>query len=979
MNTPKHDTTIDRYQTLQTILAEKIPTQRIITGEPERLAYGTDASFYRLIPKIVLRLKSLDEVIFAIQQCSTLSIHFTFRAAGTSLSGQAVSDSVLITLTDDWRGYEITSEGNKIRLQPGVIGADANRYLLPYQRKIGPDPASINTCKIGGIAANNASGMCCGTAQNSYKTVDSMKVVFTDGSILDTSDSHSIARFKETRSDIVTGLQALAKQTQENITLSEKITHKYRLKNTTGYALNALVDFQDPIEILEHLMIGSEGTLGFIADITYNTVVEHPFKASTLLTFASIEEASQAVTIIADTPVAAVEMMDGRSLRSVADQPGMPAFIQHLDLEAAALLIEVHASHGADLLHSNAAVMDALCDFTIIESVPFTTDPSTVATLWGIRKGMFPAVGAVREVGTTVIIEDVAFPVENLAAGVRDLQQLFDRYQYNEAIIFGHALEGNLHFVFTQGFDSEKEIQRYGQFMDDVAELVAVKYQGSLKAEHGTGRNMAPYVELEWGRDGYQLMQQIKALFDPHGLLNPGVIINDNPHSHIENLKPMPAADDLIDRCIECGFCEPVCPSRTLTLSPRQRIVLYREIQRRRSVANSSANNHSHEASPTATNESDAQLEQAFKYQGLDTCAATGLCADRCPVGINTGELVKQLRTAHYQKFQPIAKWTADHFTTTTTIARFGLKSSALAANLLGNNRAENLAQGLRKLSKNRTPVWWAETPTANKHSHSNTALNASSTIIASSATGASSPILTDKKVVYLPSCASRNMGTQPKAKDQRSLSDVTLSLMEKAGFDIIFPEALSDQCCGMPYDSKGMVDIATQKSAQLEASLWQASEEGRYPVLMDTSPCAKRSIEQFTKPLNITEPVGFVSRYLLPHLSLVPVNESVMLHVTCSARRMGLEQNMLKLAQQCASRVIVPEHIQCCGWAGDKGFTTPELNEAAVAPLKKQVPADCQRGFSNSITCEIGLAHHSGIPYQSILYLVDEAAEPQL
>ncbi|MGF1750129.1 FAD-binding and (Fe-S)-binding domain-containing protein [Vibrio cionasavignyae] len=959
MSPPKHDSTIDRYQTLQTILAKEIPTQRIITGEPERLAYGTDASFYRLIPKMVLRLKSLDEVIFAIQQCATLNIHFTFRAAGTSLSGQAVSDSVLITLTDDWRGHEIKNDGYKIRLQPGVIGADANRYLAPYQRKIGPDPASINTCKIGGIAANNASGMCCGTAQNSYKTVDSMKVVFADGSILDTSDSHSIARFKETRSDIVTGLQTLAKQTQENVTLSEKISHKYRLKNTTGYALNALVDFHEPIEILKHLMIGSEGTLGFIADITYNTVIEHPFKASTLLTFASIEEASQAVTIIAETPVAAVEMMDGRSLRSVAEQPGMPAFIQHLDLEAAALLIEVHASHDDDLQRSNAMVMEALSDFTVIESVPFTSDPSTVATLWGIRKGMFPAVGAVREVGTTVIIEDVAFPVENLAAGVRDLQQLFDRYQYNEAIIFGHALEGNLHFVFTQGFDSEKEIQRYGQFMDDVAELVAVKYQGSLKAEHGTGRNMAPYVELEWGRDGYQLMQQIKALFDPHGLLNPGVIINDNPHSHIENLKPMPAADDLINRCIECGFCEPVCPSRTLTLSPRQRIVLYREIQRRRSVASFSANSHNHETSSITINESDAQLEQAFKYQGLDTCAATGLCAERCPVGINTGELVKQLRTAHYKKYQPIAKWTAQHFATTTSIARVGLKTSTLAANLIGNERIENLAQGLRKLSHNRTPAWLAETPTA----HVNKTL-------------ASSSRQSDKKVVYLPSCASRNMGTQPKAKDQRPLSEVTMSLLTKAGYDIILPEALTEQCCGMPYDSKGMVELAAQKSAQLEESLWQASKEGKYPVLMDTSPCAKRSIEQFTRPLNISEPVGFVSRYLLPHLSLVPINESVMLHVTCSARRMGLEHSMIQLAQQCAESVIVPEHIQCCGWAGDKGFTTPELNEAAVAPLKEQVPSDCQRGYSNSITCEIGLAHHSGIPYQSILYLVDEAAK---
>ncbi|MGR2846021.1 FAD-binding and (Fe-S)-binding domain-containing protein [Vibrio vulnificus] len=936
------------YQKLAAVFATRIEQARIITQEAKRLAYGTDASFYRLVPKIVLRLKDLQEVIFAIQSCRELHVPCTFRAAGTSLSGQAVSDSVLITLTDDWRGHEIVDDGNKIILQPGVIGADANRYLAPFQRKIGPDPASINTCKIGGIAANNASGMCCGTAQNSYRTVDSMKIVFSDGTILNTADEASIAAFKQSHASLISGIEALCHQVADNKELSDKIKHKYRLKNTTGYALNALVDYQDPIEVIEHLMIGSEGTLGFIAEITYNTVIEHPNKASALLVFATIEEACRAVTTLSKLPVAAVELMDGRALRSVADKAGMPSFIQSLDLEAAAILVESHASCQTTLDLQCKSVMDALAEYTIIESVPFTSDAATVATLWGIRKGMFPAVGAVREVGTTVIIEDVAFPVENLANGVRDLQALFDRYQYGEAIIFGHALEGNLHFVFTQGFDSQTEIDRYGKFMDEVAELVAVKYQGSLKAEHGTGRNMAPYVELEWGREGYQLMQQIKTIFDPQGLLNPGVIINDNPHSHIENLKPMPAADPLVDRCIECGFCEPVCPSRTLTLSPRQRIVLYRELQRRvRAGEQVQA----------------SELEKVFEYQGIDTCAATGLCADRCPVGINTGDLVKKLRTAKYEKFTPIAKWTADHFSTTTAIARSGLRANQLASQVIGAPTVGKLTNGLRSLTKGSTPIWYPEYPTANQHSLGNTVF----------------PITaTEKKVVYMPSCASRNMGQQADAPDQRSLTEVTLSLIKKAGYEVIIPAQLSNQCCGMPYDSKGMNEIATNKAKQLEEVLWQASREGTYPVLMDTSPCAKRSIEQFSQPIEVLEPTGFVSKYLLPHLDITPLNETVMLHVTCSSRRMGLENAMITLANACTSRVIVPEHIQCCGWAGDKGFTTPELNAAAVHPLKAQVPSDCQRGFSNSRTCEIGLSHHSGIPYQSILYLVDEASSPR-
>jgi D-lactate dehydrogenase len=933
------------YDALITQLSTRIDAERIITQEAKRLAYGTDASFYRLVPKVVLRLQDLNEVVFAIQSCRTFGIHCTFRAAGTSLSGQAISDSVLITLTDDWRGHTIVDHGDKIRLQPGVIGADANRYLAPFKRKIGPDPASINACKIGGIAANNASGMCCGTAQNSYRTVDSMTLVFADGLILNTADPSSIAAFKTARPELIDGIENLCQETLDNSALTDRIRHKYRLKNTTGYSLNALIDYQDPIKVIEHLMIGSEGTLGFIAEITYNTVIEHDYKASALLVFSDIEQASQAVSTIAHSPVAAVEMMDGRALRSVADKAGMPEFIATLNLETSALLIESHASNKHSLDKQCNEVMKALQPFTIIESVPFTSEPKTVATLWGIRKGMFPAVGAVREVGTTVIIEDVAFPVESLADGIRDLQALFDQYHYDEAIIFGHALEGNLHFVFTQGFEQQSEIDRYGAFMDDVADLVAVKYQGSLKAEHGTGRNMAPYVELEWGKDGYQLMQKIKALFDPERLLNPGVIINDDPHAHLQHLKPMPAADDLVDRCIECGFCEPVCPSRTLSLSPRQRIVLYRELQGRRARGETVAA---------------SELEQVFEYQGIDTCAATGLCAERCPVGINTGDLVKKLRTAKYAKFTPIAKWTADHFTTTTTLTKIGLSGNHIATKILGNPRVAAITNRLRKATNGKTPQWLPEIPQANRYP-----LHHAVGRLATS----------ERKVVYMPSCASRSMGQQADAPDQRSLTEVTLSLLEKAGFEVILPARLTDQCCGMPYDSKGMTEIADQKASQLEEALWQATAQGQYPVLMDTSPCAKRSIGHLTQPLEILEPTGFASKYLLPHLTIDPLKETVMLHITCSARSMGLETEMLNLAKACTSNVIVPEHILCCGWAGDKGFTTPELNAAAVHPLKEQVPSDCTRGFSNSRTCEIGLSHHSGIPYQSILYLLDEVS----
>ena len=571
----------------------------------------------------MLRVESEDEVAAILSAAYREQVPVTFRAAGTSLSGQAISDSVLLVLGDNWNGREIRADGAQIRLQPGVIGAQANAWLAPFGRKIGPDPASINACKIGGIVANNASGMCCGTAQNSYHTLAGLRLLLADGTRLDSEDPASVAAFRASHGELLERLAELGRETRANAELAAKIRHKYRLKNTTGLSLNALVDYDEPLDSLTHLMVGSEGTLGFISAVTYDTVPEHPHKASALLVFPTVETCCTAVAVLKRQPVSAVELLDRRSLRSVENMQGMPEWVKSLSAGACALLIESRAASRTLLHEQLGRIMASIAEYPLEKQVDFSEDPAVYNQLWRIRKDTFPAVGAVRETGTTVIIEDVTFPVERLAEGVNRLIELFDKHRYDEAILFGHALEGNLHFVFTQGFDSPEQIARYSAFMDDVAHLVAVEYGGSLKAEHGTGRNMAPFVELEWGEDAYRLMWQLKRLLDPRGILNPGVVLSNDPQSHLKNLKPLPAADEIVDKCIECGFCEPVCPSRGLTLTPRQRIVLWRDIQAKRAGVDTTA------------------LERDYRYQGIDTCAATGLCAQRCPVNINTGELIR--------------------------------------------------------------------------------------------------------------------------------------------------------------------------------------------------------------------------------------------------------------------------------------------------------------------------------------------------
>ncbi len=915
-----------------------IPAERRFDDPLSTLAFGTDASFYRLIPKLVVRVESEAEVIALLKLAHAENVPVTFRAAGTSLSGQAISDSVLIVLGDNWNGREIRNGGEQIRLQPGVIGANANAVLAPFQRKIGPDPASINAAKIGGIVANNSSGMCCGTAQNTYKTLAGLRVVLADGTVVDSEDAASVAAFRQSHAALLEQLAELGRETRANTELAAKIRHKYRLKNTTGFSLNALVDYDEPLDILNHLMVGSEGTLGFISAVTYDTVPDHPHKASALVVFPDVETCCLAVPVLKQQPVSAVELLDRRSLRSVEHKAGMPEWVKELSPTACALLIESRAATQSLLHEQINLIMTSIAHFPVEKQVDFSEDPVVYNQLWKIRKDTFPAVGAVRQTGTTVIIEDVTFPVERLAEGVNRLIELLDKHRYDEAILFGHALEGNLHFVFTQGFDDPAQVARYEAFMGEVAQLVAVEFGGALKAEHGTGRNMAPFVELEWGSEAYALMWKIKRLLDPSGILNPDVVLSEDPDIHLKNLKPMPAADEIVDKCIECGFCEPVCPSNGLTLTPRQRIVIWRDIQARKRAGVDTT-----------------EIERLYHYHGVETCAATGLCAQRCPVGINTGDLVRKLRGREASK-TGTANWLADHFSTAVQGTRFMLHAANGAHIILGTKRLAKLSATMTNASKGRVPQWTPATPQPLQRLH------------------LPKPAVQDERprVVYLAACVSRAMGPAARDQEQEPLLDKTRSLLEKAGYQVIFPEQLNDLCCGQPFASKGYAEQGERKRQEMLDALLKASRGGLDPIYCDTSPCTLRLVQGLTdQRLDMYDPVRFIRTHLLDKLEFVPQDKPIAVHVTCSTQHLGEAQALIDIARRCANEVVIPEGIHCCGFAGDKGFTTPELNEHALRSLKNAVQI-CEEGISTSRTCEIGLSRHGEIDYHGLVYLVD-------
>jgi D-lactate dehydrogenase len=936
---------------LRDSLAAIVGPDRVLDRPVDLIAFASDASFYRLIPKAVAFAGSVEDVRGLFRLSHEQKIPMTFRAAGTSLSGQSVSDGILVEVARNWRGIQVLDGGAKVKVQPGVIGAHVNHALKFFKAKMGPDPASINTCTVGGILSNNSSGMCCGVSQNAYHTLESLTFVLPSGTVIDTATPDADERFRTAEPALAQGLLKLKAELQSNPPLAARIRSKYLTKNTTGYSLNAFIDFDRPVDIFRNLLVGSEGTLAFIAEAVLKSVPDLPVKVTAFLIFPDLHAACASIVPLRDAGAAALELLDRASLKSVENQAGIPPGIKTLPEGAAALLVEFQGRDESVRAELERIALATTAGLNLMEPARFTHDPVEQALFWKIRSGTFPSVGSVRKRGTTVLIEDVAFPIERLADAAVDLTKLFAKHGYDEGIIFGHAKDGNLHFVITQSFNDQTAVDRYSRFIDDVVELVVKKYDGALKAEHGTGRNMAPFVEAEWGPEAKAVMEQLKDLVDPLRLLNPGVILNADPKCHLADLKPMPGVEEEVDKCIECGYCEPKCPSRELTLTPRQRIVVRREMARLEA-------NHEDPALLSS-------LQEAFPYMALDTCAVDGLCATACPVSIDTGQLTKRFRRAsHSPRAQKIALSVARNFATIEPVMRVALRTGHLVQSIFGPKVMPFITRLLKPIGSGHQ--WSPEMPKAAKAPLPKTSLKGA-------------------QAIYFPACISRLMGHLPGEPTDLSLVEALVKVSERAGVPVHIPQDVEGTCCGVPFSSKGF-DLAHKFTVNRAIEkFWEWSQEGLLPVVMDTSPCTHGVITsrayltpenqaKFDK-LKILDSTAFAHDVLLPRLKVNRKVGSVVLHPVCSVTKMNLLPKLEGVAAACADTVVVPRDAGCCGFAGDRGFMLPELTASATKHEASEVKAQSFDGYyASSRTCEVGMTRSTGEIYRSFLYLLESA-----
>ncbi len=929
-------------QPLRGDLERLLGPERVLGKAGDLVKYASDASPYRLFPQAVVVAREAGDVAKVLAYGREQDIPVTFRAGGTSLNGQGQSDGILVDVRRHFGGVAVEEDGAIARVKPGTVLGHANRVLAPHGTKLGPDPASTDIACVGGVIANNSGGMRCGTARDSYSTVRSMTLVLPSGTTIDTAAVDAEERFAEAEPELAAGLAAIRDEIRADEALSARIRRKFEIKNTTGYRLCAFLDADQPLDMFRRLVVGSEGTLAFVAEAVFETVPLPARTTTAWVHFPDIDQAIDPVRELVDAGATAVELMVAPALITAAwNMVGAPQEWKELPPESAVLLVEFGAGDAAALDAYVAAAGEIFASRETIRPVEFTREPEGIELAWRVREGLHGLIGKLRLPGTALIVEDVCVPPERIAEGARDLQALLGEHGFLPGVA-GHASAGNLHFMLTPDFAKQEDLDRYEAFMTGLVDLIVDKYDGSLKAEHGTGINMAPYVEREWGEKATELMWRIKRLADPDGVLSPGVILNRDHGAHLRNLKTTPPIEESATTCVECGFCEPVCPSRNLTTTPRQRIVLRREMARQ----------------PTGSPVQRALLEE-FEYEALETCAADGSCQLACPVGIDTGLFVKEMRKRrHTERAENLALATAKRWGTVEGASRAGLRLGPLARR---SERGKALPPPApRKLS---------------------------------------ATIHTGAAAVYVPSCTNRIFGSPadgPKTSKDRAesaprswLVEALVEVSARAGLPVWIPEDVVGSCCGLPWSSKGFGEAHRHKANEMVERLWLWSGAGALPIVVDAASCtssiaapgegvlSEYNAECLAK-LEILDSVAWAHDRLLPWLEVSEKVDSATVHPTCATRHMGLTHRLEALAEALADDVFVPPTATCCGFAGDRGISHPELTAAATAPEANEVAGrHFAARLSSNRTCEIGLERATGEPYESVILLLERLTRP--
>ncbi|MGY1777260.1 FAD-binding and (Fe-S)-binding domain-containing protein [Geodermatophilus sp. SYSU D00804] len=477
-----------------------------------RALYSSDGSLYRVLPRAVVRPRDADEVVAALEVCRTLGVPLTMRGAGTSIAGNAVGTGVVVDTSRYLdRVHVVDAEARTAVIDPGVVQARLQLAARPHGLRFGPDPSTANRCTVGGMIGNNA----CGSRALGYgRTSDNvvgLDVVTGTGQRLRLTSGAAV---DGTGSGVVEDLRALVGR--ELATIRTELGRFGR--QVSGYSLEHLLP-EHGFDVTRAL-VGSEGTLAVVLGATVRLVADAPYRGLVVLGYPSMAGAADATPGLLRHGPTAVEGLDERIVQRLRDVPA--AVVPDLPRGAGWLIVEVTGDTVAEVEAKGAGVV---ADAGALDSL-VVTDVAHAAAIWRIREdgaGLAARTSDGRPAHAGW--EDAAVPVESLGAYLREFDALLEQHGL-QGVPYGHFGDGCVHVRIDFPFGREPDRGRaaYRSFVEDAARLVA-RYGGSVSGEHGDGRARSELLPSMYSPAALDLFAQVKALFDPDDVLNPGVLV----------------------------------------------------------------------------------------------------------------------------------------------------------------------------------------------------------------------------------------------------------------------------------------------------------------------------------------------------------------------------------------------------------------------------------------------------------------------
>ncbi len=892
-------------------------TGTVRATELDRYLYSTDASLYRVMPSVVVAPRTVADICQTVRIASECGASIVPRGGGTSLSGQTVGDGVVIDLSQHFNYVvEFDPERHWVRVGAGMTLANLNRYVAPHGLKVGPDPSSAPGATIGGMVGNNSTGVhsiLYGMMADHVREVD---VVLSDGCHVTfgpkTPDEVAALQAADTLEgqlyrDIPQLIDAYRKDIQER--------YPRTWRNVAGYNLQRMLRIIDSGESLNlaPLIVGSEGTLGVITAAKVNLVAVPQATAICIAHYDTLRESLESVPYILTHDPASVELMDDFYIRMTRSVPSFGRDLTFIQGDpAAVLMVEFYGDSPDALLERTSAFEASLRERGYSGPVSHLRTPDEVGRLWKVRRASLGLIRSERKESKPLeFIEDVAVPVDQLADYVEDVREVLARHGV-PATFGAHASAGCLHISPNLNLKTVEGVAAIEAISRGVMEVV-LRYNGTTSGEHGEGFARSYYNERLYGERLHHAFRQVKGLFDPHNLMNPGKII-DGPEPWDATLMRIhpgyatPYAPNttfldftadggftgLVEMCNGMGMCRKtetgvMCPPYMVTRD---------EAHSTRGRANALRAAMSGALGKAGLNHPDV-------YEVLDLCVECKACKSECPSMVDMAKLKYEfLAQVQQTKGVPLRSRVFGNIAAINgLLTRFRLRGLTNWA--FGNRAVRKVMERVLRIDRRRSMPQFAPQPFRR-------------TLAVQSAVGERGKVLLWDDTF--------NSDYEP------GILHAAVSLLEALGYHVAVAD--NRRCCGRPLISKGLLEDAIRAADHNVRVLLPYIREGYAVVGLEPS-CISAFKDEYPDLLrsdearDVAQNSSFIEDYLAGQISAGAISadmfhladETVSVHPHCHQRALGGETALMTVLQIVPGLRVTLLDSGCCGMAGSFGY----------------------------------------------------------